>query len=155
MDINNESKMDPFSDIGIKKKDFKSTTVEKMGKFSRSFFDSIQVIVVALAVVVLVYIFVASFNIVDGESMLPNFEPRDLIVSEKITTNWGTLQRGDVIVFQASVGRDFIKRIIGLPGDRVMVKNGKMNVNDIPLNEPYLSLENQDIAPGTEAPEGI
>ena len=138
-----------------KSSNFRSSANDKLGLFARSFFDSIQVIVVALSVVVLVYIFIASFNIVDGESMLPNFEPRDLIISEKITTNWGNLQRGDVIVFQASPGKDFIKRIIGLPGDKVKVEGGKVYVNGTPLKEDYLTEENQNVGPGNILQEGL
>lgn len=133
---------------------FKESAGDKMGKFARSFFDSIQVIVIALAVVVLVYLFVASFNIVDGCSMYPNFEPQDLIISEKITTTWGQLQRGDVIVFQSTTGKDFIKRVIGLSGDKVKVFDGKMYINGIAINEDYLSDDNKVISPGTFLQEG-
>ena len=134
--------------------DFKNSSRDKMGKFAKSFFESIQVIVIALAVVVLVYIFVASFNIVDGESMIPNFESGDLIIAEKITPNFGQLHRGDVIVFAAPEGKDYIKRIIGLPGEKVKVDNGKVYINGIPITENYLSDENKSFHGGQVYADG-
>ena len=131
-----------------KQNDYKFSSIEKMSKFARSFFESIQVIVIALAIVVLVYLFVASFNIIDGDSMLPNFESRDLIIAEKITPSFGKLQRGDVIVFAATPGKDYIKRIIGLPGDKVKIHDGKVYINGNPLTENYLSDDNKYILPG-------
>jgi signal peptidase I len=151
-----ETKIEVASNVNLKPSTgFRETASDKMGKFARSFFDSIQVIVIALAVVVLVYLFVASFNIVDGCSMYPNFEPQDLIISEKITTTWGKLGRGDVIVFQASTGKDFIKRLIGMPGDRVKVQGGKVYINGEILNEDYLSESNKNIDSGTYLQEGL
>jgi len=128
---------------------FRSISNEKLGRLARSFFESIQVVVIALFIVVIIYVFVASFNIVDGESMLPNFTPRDLIISEKITTNFGNLQRGDVIVFESSSGKDFIKRIIGLPHDKVKIVEGKVYVNGTALNEFYLSEDNKYVSADT------
>ena len=130
------------------KKSFKNSGHDKMGQLAKSFFESIQVIVIALAIVVLVYLFVASFNIVDGESMIPNFSSRDLIIAEKITPNFGKLQRGDVVVFAATPDKDFIKRIIGLPGDKVKIHDGKVYINNLPLTENYLSDDNKYILPG-------
>jgi len=150
---NNESGIQTVplkSDISYDNKpNFRVSRHDKMNKFMAAFFDSIQVIVIALAFVVLIYIFVASFNIVDGESMLPNFEPRDLIISEKITTNFGTLKRGDVIIFSSTIGKDLIKRIIGLPGDKLKITDGKVYVNGIALNEYYLTDYNKYVQPET------
>ena len=77
---------------------------------------------------------------VDGPSMEPSFHDRDRIVVSKVSYFIGDIQRGDVIVFPAplSPDEDYIKRVIGLPGDRIKVIGGYVYVNDIPLDEPYI-----------------
>ena len=132
------------------------TWADKAAGAIKRFFDSAQILVITLGFLVLVYLFVASFSIVDGPSMLPNFTSGDLTIYEKITTTTGNLKRGDVIVFyEDKSGKDFIKRVIGLPGDTVKVQGGKVYVNGIALNEPYLSEENQNVNPGSVFQEGL
>lgn len=152
-----QEKMWEQKDVHIGKKHdskLKAAAKEKMGMFSRSFFESIQVIVIALLVVVIIYMFIGSFNIVDGDSMEPNFESKELIISEKITTNFGTLQRGDVIVFASPIGKDFIKRIIGMPGEKIKIMNGQIYINGNLLNERYLSDSNKFFSGGTYLKDG-
>lgn len=73
--------------------------------------------------------------------MVPSFDSGDYIFTSKITYKLRKPERGDVIVFKSPKNPDqeYIKRIIGLPGDAVMVKSGQVYVNNIKLNENYIS----------------
>jgi signal peptidase I len=86
-------------------------------------------------------------------SMEPNFHQGQRVVVSKAAYFFGTPQRGDVIVFKAPEApyEDFIKRVIGVPGDTVEVRNGFVYVNGVALDEPYIAQ-----APGyVMAPEKI
>ena len=107
--------------------------------------DFIQSIVLALAVFVLLYLFVAQPNEVKGSSMLPNFVDKEFLLTEKISYYLGEPQRGDVVIFKAPSSEpcaadecEYIKRIIGVPGDRVMVKEGQVYLNGQLLDQTFL-----------------
>lgn len=73
-------------------------------------------------------------------SMEPNFHEGQRLVVNKAVYFFGEPQRGDVVVFDAPnrASEDFIKRIIGLPGDKVAIINGNVYINDVALDEPYI-----------------
>lgn len=73
--------------------------------------------------------------------MQPNYPDGEFLLTDKITYRFNQPQRGDVIVFKAPVNEedDYIKRIIGLPGERVSIIDGKVYINGILLKEEYLS----------------
>lgn len=101
--------------------------------------ETIQTIALAL-VLFLVINFVSARIRVDGSSMEPTFHDGDYVVVNRLAYKLGDMQRGDVVVFpfpnQPDV--DYIKRVIGLPGDRVAVYNGTVYVNGSPISEDYL-----------------
>ncbi len=94
--------------------------------------DTIQSILIAASVFLVIYIFLFRPFEVNGQSMYPNFHDREYVLTNLITLRFGPPTRGDVIVFKAPPDpeKDFIKRVIGLPGDTVMVKNGNVYVNN-------------------------
>ena len=103
--------------------------------------DFFQTLVVFAAIGTAVYWLVAQPHKVSGSSMFPNFKNGDYIITDKITYRLSEPKRGDIVVFKnpKDESQDFIKRIIGIPGDRVKVESGKTYVNGIELNEPYLA----------------
>ncbi len=103
--------------------------------------DVFETTVLALVIFLLIYLFLWQPHRIKGHSMEPNFHDGELILTNKISYQLHNPQRGDVIVFRAPMeeDKDYIKRIIGLPGERVMVKDGKVYINGHRLEEPYLS----------------
>lgn len=123
--------------------------------------EFVQSIVLALSVFVLVYLFIAQPNEVKGNSMLPNFVSGEYLLTDKLSYQFGKPQRGDVVVFRAPPSEpcsedqcEYIKRIIGIPGDRVMVDQGKVYVNGKMLDQSFLP---SDVItdPGTFNQEGV
>lgn len=78
---------------------------------------------------------------VENISMQPTLNEGELLVVYKLAYRFGEPHRGDIIVFHHNrqPPEDYIKRVIGLPGDRVRVEGGQVYVNDIPLDEPYIA----------------
>lgn len=99
----------------------------------------IKAIVIAVVLVLIIrWIFFAPF-IVDGPSMQPNFHTGERIIVNKIIYDIRKPKAGEVIVFHVpSERRDFIKRVIGVPGDTVTVKGDTVTVNGKPIDEPYI-----------------
>lgn len=79
---------------------------------------------------------------VDGFSMVPTLQNGEFVLVNRLAYRLGVPQRGDIIVFHFPLdpaSQDLIKRVIGLPGDRVVVSNGVVSVNGQNLNEPYIA----------------
>ena len=115
-----------------------------MGGIKRAigaFFDFLQGIVVVLAILVMVYLFIMSPQEINGASMEPNFHNGEFILTNKILYKFREPQRGDVVIFKSPGNKeiDYIKRIIGLPGDTVSVSNNAFYVNGQKVEEPYLA----------------
>lgn len=116
-------------------------------RLSGFFLDVIETVVVALSIFLVIYLFFLQPHQVDGQSMEPNFHPGEYLLTDKISYQTGTPQRGDVVVFHApaaagcveGTGCDFIKRIVALPGDSVAVHDDAIFVNGDRLPEPYLA----------------
>lgn len=101
--------------------------------------------------------FVAEARYIPSASMEPTLEINDRLIIEKISYRFQEPQRGDVVVFKPTARlieqnykEAFIKRIIGLPGDKIEVKGGRVYVDDRPLQEKYIAEEPQyDYGPVT------
>lgn len=103
--------------------------------------DLVETVVVALAIFVLVYFFLVQPHQVTGNSMLPNFENGEYLLTEKVSYRFSSPKRGDVVVFKAprDQKKDFIKRVIGLPGEQIKIAGGEVFVNEQRISEPYLT----------------
>jgi signal peptidase I len=113
------------------------------------FLDFLETIVVSLAIFALVYIFLFQPHQVDGRSMEPNFHNGEYILTDKVSYRLHEPKRGDVVVFHSPQDErvDFIKRIIGIPGDMVELKGGYVYLNGTKLEEQYINDPGQ-VAPG-------
>ena len=108
-------------------------------------FEIVKIALIALAIVLPIRYFLFQPFIVKGESMSPTFESGDYLIVDEISYRFGEPQRGDVVVFKypKDTTQRFIKRVIGLPGETVVVQNGEVKVvtvngENITLDENYL-----------------
>lgn len=92
---------------------------------------------------------------IEGFSMLPTLEEGEYIIINKLSYYLEEPERGDIIVlhFPNDRSRDFIKRIIGLPGDQIDVANGVVTVNGTALTEPYINAQPSYTGSWTVPPE--
>jgi signal peptidase I len=102
-------------------------------------YEILETIALAVAIWLGVNFATARF-IVEGSSMEPNFHTGQMLIVSKLAYQIGKPQRGDVVVFQypGNLTDDYIKRLIGLPGDTVEIRDSQVFVNGQLLNEPYL-----------------
>lgn len=102
--------------------------------------DFIQTFVVFGAVFTLIYLFIAQFHKVSGNSMLDTMHNGDYLITEKVSYRFGDPQRGQIVVLKDPMDetKDFIKRIIAIPGDTVKIENGKVFVNGGQISETYI-----------------
>lgn len=129
-------------------------------KFFNFILESIQALVLALSVFVLLYLFVAQPNQVHGNSMVPNFQDKEFLLTEKLTYHRRLPQRGEVVVFKAPPSEpcaetecEYIKRIIGLPGETITINDGKVYIDNQILNGSYLPSTSKT-TPGNYLREG-
>ncbi len=98
-------------------------------------FSSIEAVVVALAISVVLYLFLMTPHEVVGTSMVPNFQDGEHLVANKLVYNFKQPERGDVVIFKYSDTRDFIKRVIAVPGDTLSLRDGRFYINNRVLDE--------------------
>ena len=110
-------------------------------KFVKVIYEFIEAFVISASVFVVVYLFLMQPHQVSGSSMYPTFKDKEYLLTDKVTYKRSLPSYGDVIVFKAPINEnvDFIKRVIALPGQEVMVKDGHVFINGLELVEPYLS----------------
>ncbi len=102
--------------------------------------DVLHTVLPALLIALLVHLFLAQSTIVFGKSMEPNLHDNERLIVEKLSYRWHAPQRGDIVIVPDPDGGalPLIKRVIGLPGERVTVASGKVYIDGEPLDEPYL-----------------
>lgn len=111
-----------------------------MDKIRNNLAELIEFVAIILVLYVIIHFFVAEPHQVSGTSMVPNFKDLDLIITNKLATRFSTFQRGEVIVFQnpRNAREDYIKRIVGLPGERIKIANNQVYINGEPIDQSYL-----------------
>lgn len=115
-------------------------------KFSEFFLDTIETLVIALSIFLVVYLFFMQPHQVNGQSMMPNFASGEYVLTDKVSYRFSEPKRGDVVVFHApdgancpaGTGCDFIKRIIAVPGETLALENNQFIINGVPLIEDYI-----------------
>ena len=118
-----------------------------------------RLVVIAVAIAVIVRLFIAEPRFIPSNSMDPTLHIGDRLLIEKVSYRFHSPHRGDIVVFEPppqlqAIGyrreQAFIKRVIGLPGDTLAVRQGHLYRNDRPLDEPYiLASPNYEMPPVT------
>jgi signal peptidase I len=102
--------------------------------------ETLQTIILAVVLYFLIDTVIARVR-VENYSMLPTLQPGEFLLVNKFAYRFGEPKQGDIIVFHfpQDPQEDYIKRLIGLPGDTIRVENGMVSVNGQSLVEPYIS----------------
>jgi signal peptidase I len=109
--------------------------------------ENVQIIVVAIILAFIIRTFIAEPRYIPSESMYPTLQTGDRLVVEKVSYYFNPPQAGDIIVFEPPIqlqlqgyekAQAFIKRIIAKGGETVAVRDGKVYVNNQPLEEDYI-----------------
>lgn len=120
-----------------------------------------QTLIFALILTFVLRTYVVEAREIPTGSMQPTLEIGDKLMVEKITYRFAEIKRGDIVVFapppeaqDEDIKLDWIKRVIGLPGDTIEVSHGKVFVNGDPQNEPYIAQEPAYVFSPVVVPEG-
>ena len=114
------------------------------------------IIGVLVVLVVLIRLVVLKPYEISHNSMEPSLLPGDRVLVNKLSYRFWAPNRGDVVVFQypKDPGRVFVKRVIGLEGERVELKDNKVLINGEPMTEPYLKESELPPFPAQVIPQG-
>lgn len=108
--------------------------------------EIIKITIIAVLIVVPIRYFIFQPFFVRGQSMEPNFENNDYLIIDEISYRFQEPQRGEVIVFKYpnNLSQRYIKRIVGLPGETIEIKGGKILIYNDLLGEQYRILDEAD-----------
>ena len=117
-----------------------------MKSFLLSLWEVLEVVIVAVATVFLIRTFLMQPFLVSGASMEPSFSSGNYLIIDELTYRFREPRRGEVVVFRSLQNSStyYIKRIVGLPGDKVVISGGAVTLynkekpNGLRLNESYL-----------------
>ncbi len=116
-------------------------------KEDSSFKELIKYGIIALVVVIPFRIFIAQPYVVDGSSMDPTFKNADYLIVDQLSRRFEVPERGSVVIirYPKDPSKFFIKRLIGFPNEKIVIKSGKVSIyddtnnkNGLELNEPYI-----------------
>jgi signal peptidase I len=110
----------------------------------RSFFETrywLRDLILSLLLAFVCVVFLYQPVQVEGTSMLPRLANHERIFINKFVYRFESIRRGDIVVFYypLDISKSFIKRVVGLPGEAVFVRNGRVYINGQPISEPYVA----------------
>ncbi|MGG2053507.1 signal peptidase I [Lysinibacillus pakistanensis] len=123
--------------------------MEKKVKEKNELWEWTKALLIAFAIAAIIRYFLFTPIAVDGESMMPTLENGDRMIVNKIGYKIGEPKRFDIVVFHAPEKKNYIKRVIGLPGETLEYKNDQLYINGEPIDEPYLDAYKSQITEGT------
>src|SRR5262252_6061280 len=104
-------------------------------------------LLVSLAISAFIIIFLYQPVKVEGTSMMPGLEDQERIFVNKFVYRWEPIERGDIVVFRypRDTSKSFIKRVIGVAGDKIRIDSGQVYVNGQALDEDYIPSDYADV----------
>ncbi len=127
-------------------------------EFIKDFFGYI----VFIGVLIILFAFIIAIQPVAGNSMYPTLKEGEMVVVSKLFYNMGKPQRNDVVNVTDKEGKSYVKRVVGLPGEKIEYMNNILYINDEPYEESYLSEEVitrnilfEDICPVEDCHNGV
>jgi signal peptidase I len=130
-----------FKSGKLKRKEWRRNSVSTT---KSEIFGWVKAIIIAILLAVIIRAFLFTSYEVRGESMLPTAHEGELFIVNKLNYQFGEPKHDDLIVFHATEEEDYIKRVIGLPGDTIRVENDILYINGEEVAEPYLD----EVKPG-------
>lgn len=107
-------------------------------KQKNEFFRWMKSIGIAIIIAVVIKSFLFANYVVEGKSMMPTLQNGNRLIVNKINYDFIMPKHGDIIIFHATPTEDYVKRVIGLPGDSIVYKNDQLFRNGKKIPEPYL-----------------
>ncbi|OGO86344.1 MAG: signal peptidase I [Clostridiales bacterium GWD2_32_59] len=104
----------------------------------REIFEWIEIIVMAFLITLVLKNYVVEFTQVSGPSMQPTLQDGNRLIINRFIYDFAEPKHGDIVVFDFDEEKSFIKRIIGLPGDVIDIKDGDVYINDVKQEEGYI-----------------
>ncbi|MFH1749495.1 MAG: signal peptidase I [bacterium] len=124
-----------------------NTTVTALKGVGQVILEFVITLVIIFVISLVIRMYVLQPFVVDGQSMEPSFHNSNYLLTEKVSNHFSDYQRGEVIVFQSPTeGVNLIKRIIALPGERIVIEKGEVTIysgrnQDIKINENYIAAD--------------
>jgi signal peptidase I len=117
--------------------------------------ELVEAVLPALVIVLVINIFLAQATRVEGQSMEPTLHNNQRLIIEKVSYYFHPPERGEIIVLRrhGSSGDPLIKRVVGLPGETIAIHDGRVYINDQPLEESYLAQTTLGAMPARLVPE--
>ena len=111
-----------------------------LSSFYSVLIDFTEILLIAVTVFILVYLFVGQLLEITGESMFPTLHNSEQIVAEKISIKISPLKRGEIVIVESprETKKLLVKRVIGLPGENILIKDNHIYINNQIIKEPYL-----------------
>ena len=127
----------PGASLSEKSTEIKEPVKKSSAQFMR---EIIETVAMTVLVFLAIHFTVQNF-LVDGSSMQPGLHTGEYVLVNKLAYTFHAPQRGDVIVFELpqDTSENLIKRVIGLPGDKLVLTQNTVTVDGVTLNEPYIS----------------
>lgn len=109
-----------------------------MEKKKNEIWEWMKALLIAIGLAAIIRYFLFAPIVVDGLSMMPTLHDQDRMIVNKFSYQFGKPERFDIIVFHAPENKDYIKRVIGLPGDSIEYRDDTLYINGEAYEEPYL-----------------
>ena len=119
-----------------------------MTRQKNELWEWIKALAIAVILAAIIRYFFFAPIVVDGLSMMPTLHDKDRMLVNKIGYRIGDPKRFDIVVFHATEEKDYIKRIIGLPGDHIEYREDILYINGEPYEEPYLDPYKSELIDG-------